>query len=1147
MEAKKESVFYIPYHIVTEAVFSGIEFDKLLQREVNRFLIKEKIPIKIKIHPGSVEASSPRFSLMSEEYEKAEITIECPAEQIFRNDLKAAIANILQAYRQYQLLEEENRNSLPEKSHLNLLTDELDKALSELCDSYILRICKCIGKDTILKHVAFGGKDIEVSISLGFHFTAKGADRVHTHFKYYSVCGWTLHRAVISNLHALKSSYQPDSTNLEFILSVLLIMSMDHSKTLPLVGNIIKEDPDSPLELIGYDLRTLLDKYLPDEERKRWKAVADKLSLISNGDFENILRTLLLFNEWKQKTDIGIFAERLVSEGDEIIVSNYAIEYKGRPQGATSRDWWNYSVATRIEDFFIGSEWLKGFKIERPVKAYLIACPIFFREKLLGDFFITGTYFEGDEDIVRDNFIPLATELTTFLKDEFEYLAKVIMSFKFYDYASEQALSLKLNQTQLVMNMVEVFDLPPGEVIWGNILEPLTPIGRKIADYIKVHSTSAAVAAVMARNLSHNIGSHVMFYIEARAERITKELNRYLRDRMDFIADVTTSVPAWEMPMMIYGDIIRPLSSDFLKQLKETIAASEGITNIDFKFYIGSKEVEQQGQADAMYVSRDAECAIVSGLTGIQAFYSIIENLIRNGAKHNPYKSSDMKVSVRIDDENNAGDQKYIRVRVWEDITNCDQVLLDKINYYIKRPFIDESGTPDLEGLGIKEMRACAAFLRGLSPREAGLGTNDISPPLLRVHCLRDGGEEASPNWKLVYEFFLPKSKEALIIDYDLSLNNNLRLELSTHGIYIDRTVGDETSGLASHYLLVINQPDELEFSTTNQNTKDSLPCRMVLVGKKMAGFPEAVTMNEDTYKALTACLPVPESYKGVLLELYYQWISEFYKISKLSIVINLAQEKSKPLESADLISDWVEIEADFNRAFGKQRLELKFVPDMSDFDIPECPFVVYDRHQALKVNGSFNSSQSSGEKPSFYEGITAGRPNHNLFFSLPPDKYLRLNRVLRLIEAALTRVLIVDERVYKQISQQNLSKDLKESNLFVADGFNYNHPDDEDQLKLLKKVEDCYFHALVIHQGILDKMTDNNVERIQEFVGLLRERVPFVVVVSGRGTPVNVPGNARFAGAAGVLQFAVGQRSKYHLTQLLLSSRKARRIDVAQ
>lgn len=180
-------------------------------------------------------------------------------------------------------------------------------------------------------------------------------------------------------------------------------------------------------------------------------------------------------------------------------------------------------------------------------------------------------------------------------------------------------------------------------------------IKRKVILETTRHGSIAAMTAIIARNLSHNIGSHVLsrwivalnellekngkfkdiskstwngLNAETRLKEVSecyknlessKPLFQYIQHRMDFIATVATSVPSSEMTMDFEKDIITPFQQQ--KVLLENIAASEGFDDLTKCFDV--KVPENCGRV-----------SIPNGIIGTHAIYSILENFIRNAAKH---------------------------------------------------------------------------------------------------------------------------------------------------------------------------------------------------------------------------------------------------------------------------------------------------------------------------------------------------------------------------------------------------------------------------------------------------------------------------------------------------------------------------------
>jgi hypothetical protein len=212
----------------------------------------------------------------------------------------------------------------------------------------------------------------------------------------------------------------------------------------------------------------------------------------------------------------------------------------------------------------------------------------------------------------------------------------------------------------------------------GYLREQLELMRRLIpAVHARRSALRNAVSAIMGRNMSHNIGSHVL----ARAGYANDEnvlpthvrpLIRYLQERMDFLAELASGNVTREEPFDI-RDVVEEVFLNKHESGQEVIAngalesASQGPlaaacadpakrataeeTLVEEKS--GAKYTQDSlgqsliqahitgldgmdltvGVADSGGLARDA-VSIRGGRTGLHALYVIIENVIRNSAKH---------------------------------------------------------------------------------------------------------------------------------------------------------------------------------------------------------------------------------------------------------------------------------------------------------------------------------------------------------------------------------------------------------------------------------------------------------------------------------------------------------------------------------
>ena len=361
--------------------------------------------------------------------------------------------------------------------------------------------------------------------------------------------------------------------------------------------------------------------------------------------------------------------------------------------------------------------------------------------------------------------------------------------------------------------------------------------GNFMRESIHPYAEKTAKVAIMARNTSHNLGSHVMAYLKHNLSSVNdmirnsvldhifdnekdfdllinnpsewknrknlKDINdialpflvglgkfiSYIQERQDFIActaiDYSPTCSILNFKDFIYDELNpdkRYKRHSDRKGLKPAnillgnIARSEGIGRnlnkadndynkkqdndivIKFRDFDG-EPIEKIGdfRPDEYYVNEEkrkaAEVAldemrkynfsIPGGVTGRHAIFSILENLIRNAAKHG--KREEDKSSLEFtfdiyeynDIDNRASDKdnvegelplKEVFKRFYTSaddgkslyyVTLTDNIITDyETLKFIRRalidPYIDNSGKPKDNYKGFKEIRICSAWLRNL-------------------------------------------------------------------------------------------------------------------------------------------------------------------------------------------------------------------------------------------------------------------------------------------------------------------------------------------------------------------------------------------------------------------------------------------------
>lgn len=290
---------------------------------------------------------------------------------------------------------------------------------------------------------------------------------------------------------------------------------------------------------------------------------------------------------------------------------------------------------------------------------------------------------------------------------------------------------------------------------------------------------SKARASIMSRNMSHNIGSHVLSHLHNNLEDAISSNSEsfrlgvshfinYLQERQDYIATIANNDMSFMSSANFKDEIYDFINPDYVHLRHNTakkcenillhyIALSEGFQRpfsycetqntgrptrdikIQFQSFDGT-DINSENGLNSLNYMRQLDLALPT--LGRQAFFSILENVIRNAAKHDGRNiNNDLVILINCYDrfskdypkdkgfDGNLGLQdlieKYYVAKDIEDnyyyitITinnNCEdskkQRTLTSLRKAIRTPFVNKDGTLNEENKGIKEIRICASWLR---------------------------------------------------------------------------------------------------------------------------------------------------------------------------------------------------------------------------------------------------------------------------------------------------------------------------------------------------------------------------------------------------------------------------------------------------
>lgn len=377
-----------------------------------------------------------------------------------------------------------------------------------------------------------------------------------------------------------------------------------------------------------------------------------------------------------------------------------------------------------------------------------------------------------------------------------------------------------------------------------------------------VSAISAAIGSIMSRNGSHNIGSHVLSALSHNVGTMPDDrvLYQYLQQRMDYTATVTTDFPNWTAPTRFVGNLMKTFFSQ--RHLLEHISESEGLGAYHFqgrnvadkqtsKIKIHLRKFSGNNWEDAYpsnnnppvgewlefteypgdsiekatsLLKDDVTVAIPGGVVGQHAFYTIVENIIRNAAKHEWASKSKTDGIDNLDihiDFIDRKDAAKVEFTIWNTCGKLDtkntpdplgpaevkqylKELMDSKNngsqdgqvaalplhhqlqVKLAQQFIDEKdGTLRRENWGLAEMKISAGYLQRRSIGEIG-GLEEAKTPIITPVAVPDD----KGIYHLGYRFAIPKSKKILIVLHNDIVKPSSEEELKDFGIYF-KTVAD--------------------------------------------------------------------------------------------------------------------------------------------------------------------------------------------------------------------------------------------------------------------------------------------------------------------------------------------------------------------
>lgn len=724
------------------------------------------------------------------------------------------------------------------------------------------------------------------------------------------------------------------------------------------------------------------------------------------------------------------------------------------------------------------------------------------------------------------------------------------------------------------------------------------------------HAIRSALAAIMGRNMSHNIGSHVLARISTPqtiseavyGEGFLKEvqpfvidrheppslggmllsksptktpsrgkkqppsqinlgvvktqitvstmfisqLNAYLRMRMDFVADIATALrPPSPMRVSFLGEVLLPFTRQLL--LWKHLCGSQNLTDRDIIFHMRADGASTSARAgrdpDSNLNTALATIAvgIPNGALGCQAFYSIVENFVRNTVKHSK-ETKRRKLQVFFDmvlDGPETLFDDFFKVTISDDWGGClgDKTLVRRLNELLSGSLINESGSLLSTNRGLKEMKAAASYLRGLLPES--LEDPELKPPLLKA---------VDSNGNLSYEFYMLKPKELFVLSCDKSgdfaqprFPEHKRQALRKQGVEIATSTKDTLEKAPPYSMLFIISAETPDVERLRDSFAE-LPVRVLIQWK---------THVEALYGTYRRRLPIEQVQK---------LLNDFMTSLRDGQGVRAATDARELWMRLICHEPQTELWVDENVKHGEWNVPgLSRLVSKADKPGSDSQIILYARH----------GFKHRANNVAFYEPYSGGGVDPISFILENPPQALEARRslVYQLIETGALPVIILDERIQEaaETVTRTFSSDLNEGEpqkltywlrlmrVYVPEKAALNL---ESKALTCEQITDWIRNTigqcrvgcnippmLVIHQGILDGIGLRDARDAQAWINSLKKprEVSDIFVTSGRGIPDNIPPDTRFVPLSTIALYTVERKSKFHLVKALLAARRAR------
>lgn len=704
---------------------------------------------------------------------------------------------------------------------------------------------------------------------------------------------------------------------------------------------------------------------------------------------------------------------------------------------------------------------------------------------------------------------------------------------------------------------------------------------------LEKQARKSAYSQVFIRNMSHNIISHVLIHLlkgeELSEQKLPTHIERanayqasfdlpwrqqnrtislqdsqeqlacflkYLSNRCFYLNESVYGITNTVGEKKVYEELFRELDENRI-----LLNHISGIEHFNYKLHF-VREIEKEGvkQYESLTTTNDFSVMLPGDTLGQQAFYNIIENIIRNTAKHNSIQKVNQCVHFIIKFSEHS--RIYYKVEIFDSVVLSKNKEQD-LNRMISDPEFDNNEYRLRSyGLGQLEMKAAAAFLRqkDITQLETNeeLTTGECLPFLqaFETELTYDQAQEQiiskEKEKHLGYSFYLKKTEKYLII-----INEDKK-----------RSFGKKIEILSLKGIQIVSQEDFL---------KD-------LKAQRVFNH-EFVFLCESAKENLKELSEKEESLKGLSEHFYSNNPEKREHKSNRIPILSLLPERLMLIKDGliDKIVEKSDIET-FEKNIWKQwegeKMEKKSEEEYHIYQViaingkeedndwnnySSCRQVVLHNHlnsvdswkeaieniniDLIKVEPL--SSAAQRKLPNWTSGVSLTDYVDQIANQIPT--------IQKIIEAYFNKIIVIDERIqdfaetatYKGVPEKDIFEHI---NVLIPDKkaseainlANRNISQEKKKVETYIQTNITSASFLVIHYGILERMYGSDYTQINKKLEDWAKQTR-VVITTGRGkySLRDLPQAVTYLNFSALRTAFIDNRNKYSMNYILNQSRK--------